>query len=105
MPCKFLRGKTSDAGMGQKTGQGSREAKAIGQHILGAGAAKVATNELVAIEDLPEDRFRRWRIHVALFHGRACGKPSPCGYVVLELQIICRIVLLHHAVTVGAAEV
>src|ERR1035437_7149914 len=91
--------------MCQDAGQRCREAEAIGQHVLGAGLAEFGAEELLAVEDLADDALGIGRIDVALFPCRSGGKPAAFGDVLLHLGEIGRVVFLHHAVAIGAAEV
>src|ERR1019366_7910036 len=91
--------------MCQDAGQRCREAEAIGQHVLGAGLAEFGAEELLAVEDLADDALGIGRIEVALFPCRSGGKPAAFGDVLLHLGEIGRVVFLHHAVAIGAAEV
>ena len=91
--------------MRENAGQGSREAEAIGQHVLIAGDAELFAKPIVAVENLPNDRFGVRRIYVAFFHRRAGGKPATHRDVKLQAVEIYRVVLLHQAITICAGEV
>ena len=104
-PCEFLRRETLHAGVRQDGRQGSRESEAVRQHVFGAGLAKLFAKPVIPIQNLTNDGFRAGRVHIALFHGGAGWKPPPFLRVLLHLGKIGRVVLLHQAVAVGAAEI
>src|ERR1700730_4623005 len=89
----------------QNTWQRSRKAKAVRQHVFGAGNAEFATEEAVAIKNLAKDRFRIRRIHVTFLHRRTRRKPSAPRDVSLEFGESSGVVLLHQPITVRAGEI
>src|ERR1700730_2047486 len=89
---EFLSGEALDSGVMQNTWQRSRKAKAVRQHVFGAGSAEFATEEAVAIENLPEDRLSVRRIHVPFLHRGARRKPSTGRDVLLESCEINRVI-------------
>src|SRR5579884_4398582 len=89
----------------QNARQRSRESKAVGQHVLVAGHAELAAEEVIPIKDLTEDRFGVRRVYVAFFHRGAGREPASCSYILLQLLESLRIVLLHQAIAVRAGEV
>ena len=100
-----MRGETFDSRMGEDAGKGSRKTKTIRQHVFVAGHAELFTKPVVAVKDLPNDRFGVGRIYVAFFHRRAGRKPATGGHVLLQPLKVGRIILFHHPITISASEV
>ena len=105
VPRQLLRGEALQAGVREDARERRREPEAVGQHVLRACLAELAAEELGAVENLPEERLGRRRVHVALLHGRPGGEPAAGRHVLLHPLVVGRVVLLHHPVPVRAAEV
>jgi hypothetical protein len=54
---------------------------------------------------LPDDGFSAGRVYVTLLHGGSRREPSAFIDVLLQAREIGRVIFLHKAVTVGAAEI
>src|SRR5215510_1511433 len=84
VPGEFLCRESLQAGVRENARQRCRKTKTVGQHVLSARFAKLALKKSIAVEYLPKDRLSRRRIHIALFHRRASGKPATRGNIRLQ---------------------
>src|ERR1700733_11286417 len=91
--------------MRKVAGMGRWNPKAVRNHVLIAGFAKLRAKPIVAVENLADNAFGAGSIYVALFHRRASWEPPLLVNIFLESGKIGGEIFLHEAVTVGAAEV
>ena len=102
---KFLRRETFYAGVRENARQRSRKAEAVGQHVFIAGHAELFTKPIIAIKNLPNDRFGVGRIYIAFFHRRSGREPATRGDVSFQSFKIRGVILLHQAITICTGEV
>ena len=91
--------------MVQDAGQRSWKSEAVGEHVLLAGYAELAAEEIIPVQYLADDGFGVRRVHVAFLHRGACRKPTTCSYILLQSLEVRGEVLLHEPVAVGSGEI
>src|SRR5262249_29386505 len=104
-PCQFLCREPFNSDMCQDAGQGRGKTEAVRKHVLDTGLAELVAKPIVAVQDLTGDGLGTGRVDVALLHGRAGRKPATGRHILFEPRKVSRIVFLHHAVPIGAAEI
>ncbi len=92
---QLLRRKTLHPRMRKNRRQGRRKSEAIRDHILRARHPEVFPEILIAVQHLPQNRFRARQVHIPLFHRRPGRKPSPRRDILRQTRVIVRVVLLH----------